>query len=42
MGFARQFKRKITTTKRKVSGTTKKRVGKSNGKRKRVRKSKRT
>lgn len=33
MGFARQFKRKITTTRKKV--------GKTNGKRKRVRKSKR-
>ena len=41
MGFARQIKRKITTARRKVGRTTSKRVGKTYGKRKRVRKSKR-
>lgn len=41
MGYAYQKLTKITTSRRKVSGTAKKRVGKSNGKRKRIRKSKR-
>lgn len=41
MGYAYQKLTKTTISKTKVNGTGKKRVGKANGKRKRVRKTKR-